>query len=191
MVPKPNIPPELAKNYKEVKVQWTEQLVAIQQQKTEKIKKETETMKAVQDENRQKEVMEIDNQRETIKAVHEANRNKEVMEIEIQKETNKALQEASRHKEVMEIHIQKDLLAKEGQTKLSEMDNEIVKLRERNVADVDNYKKTKEAEANQNLYTPDYVKLELAKNLASNTKFFFSGDQSPLGAVLAKIMGQA
>ena len=147
VIPKPNIPPELAKNYKEVKVQWTEQLVAIQQQKTEKIKKETETMKAVQDANRQKEVM--------------------------------------------EIQIQKDLLDKEGQKKLSEMDNEIVKLRDQNAADVDKYKKTKEAEANQGLYTPDYVKLEMAKNLAANTKFFFSGDQSPLGAVLARIMGQA
>jgi hypothetical protein len=147
VIPKPNIPPELAKNYKEVKVQWTEQLVAIQQQKTEKIKKETETMKAVQDANRQKEVM--------------------------------------------QIQIQNDLLSKEGQKKLSEMDNEIVKLRDQNAADVDKYKKTKEAEANQGLYTPDYVKLEMAKNLAANTKFFFSGDQSPLGAVLARIMGQA
>merc|ERR1712173_462384 len=48
-VPKPQIPPDIAKNYKEVKVQWTEQLVATQQQKTEKIKKETETIKAVAD----------------------------------------------------------------------------------------------------------------------------------------------
>jgi hypothetical protein len=40
------------------------------------------------------------------------------------------------------------------------------------------------------LYTADYVRLEMARSLSNNTKFFFSGDQSPLGAVLAKIMGQ-
>ena len=83
MIPKPEIPPDIAHNYKQVwkllpqsgewlvridhnhkhyyiigsviesdlfyhsqvKVQWTEQLVATQQQKTEQIKKETEQLK--------------------------------------------------------------------------------------------------------------------------------------------------
>merc|ERR1711936_1250974 len=58
-IPKPQIPPDIAKNYKEVKVQWTKQLVATQQQKTEKIQKDTETMKAVADANRLKEVLQI------------------------------------------------------------------------------------------------------------------------------------
>ena len=47
VVPKPDIPADIAKNYKQVKVQWTEQLVATQQQKTEKIKKETELIKVM------------------------------------------------------------------------------------------------------------------------------------------------
>ena len=146
VIPKPDIPADIARNYKAVKVQWTEQMVATQQQKTEKIKKETENMIAVLDAHRQKEVLEID--------------------------------------------IQKDILRKEGEKKLSELENEIVKLREQNEADVDNYRKTKEAEANKRLYTADYVRLEMAKSLAANTKFFFSGDQSPLGAIMAKILGQ-
>merc|ERR1719228_318826 len=50
---------DIAQNYKQVKVQWTEQLVATQQQKTEKIKKETELIKAVADAERQKAVLEI------------------------------------------------------------------------------------------------------------------------------------
>merc|ERR1711881_439106 len=58
-IPKPQIPPDIAKNYKEVKVQWTKQLVATQQQKTEKIKKETESLKAVADAERSKKVQEI------------------------------------------------------------------------------------------------------------------------------------
>ena len=39
-----------------VKVQWTKQLVAVQQQKTEEILKQTELLKALADANRQKEV---------------------------------------------------------------------------------------------------------------------------------------
>merc|ERR1740129_2530265 len=54
VIPKPEIPADIAHNYKQVKVQWTEQLVATQQQKTEQIKKETEQLKAVADANRQK-----------------------------------------------------------------------------------------------------------------------------------------
>ena len=49
VIPKPEIPNDIAHNYKQVKVQWTEQLVATQQQKTEQIKKETESIKAVLD----------------------------------------------------------------------------------------------------------------------------------------------
>ena len=45
VVAKPNIPPDIARNYKQVKVQWTEQLVATQQQTTEEIKKKTELIK--------------------------------------------------------------------------------------------------------------------------------------------------
>ena len=146
-VPKPQIPADIAKNYKEVKVQWTEQLVATQQQKTEKIKKETETIKAVLDAERQKKVLQID--------------------------------------------IQKEILRKEGEQTLSTLENEIIKDREQSKADVENYSKTKSAEANKNLYSPEYIRLEMAKSLSNNTKFFFSGDNSPLGAVLTKIMGSS
>merc|ERR1719510_1277004 len=98
-VPKPQIPADIAKNYQEVKVQWTQQLVATQQQKTEKIKKETETMKAVADAERQKQVLEID--------------------------------------------IQKEILRKNGEKELSALENQIIKDREQNKADVDNYSKSK------------------------------------------------
>jgi regulator of protease activity HflC (stomatin/prohibitin superfamily) len=59
VIPKPDIPPDIAFNYKQVKVQWTEQLVATQKQKTALIHKETEAMKAIQDAERQKEVLKI------------------------------------------------------------------------------------------------------------------------------------
>ena len=66
----------------------------------------------------------------------------------------------------------------------------IIILQNAAITDDDNYKKTQEAEANARLYTGDYVKLEMAKALSQNTKFFFSGESSPLGAVLTKIMGE-
>ena len=47
VIPKPEIPLDIAQNYKQVKVQWTEQLVATQQHKTERIKKETELIKVI------------------------------------------------------------------------------------------------------------------------------------------------
>lgn len=146
VIPKPTIPSDIARNYKQVKVQWTEQLVATQQQRTEKIKKETETLKAVAD--------------------------------------------AKRQQEVQKINIEKEIQRKNGDLALSKLENSIVKEREQNKADVDNYKKSKAAEANQRLYTKEYVQLEMARSLAENTKFYFSGETSPLGSVLAKVLGQ-
>merc|ERR1711935_722744 len=80
VVPKPDIPRDIATNYKKVKVQWTEQLVAIQQQKTEQIKKETESIKAILDAEREKDVLEIELQKELLKKQKE----KEVNNLEIQ-----------------------------------------------------------------------------------------------------------
>lgn len=143
VVPKPDIPSDISRNYQEVKVQWTKQLVATQEQKTERIKKETEQIKAVLDAERQKKVLEID--------------------------------------------IQKDLLRKEGEKNVSSLNNLMLKESKQAEADVKNYAKTKEAEANQKLYTADYVKLEMAKELSKNTKFYFSGKESALGGLLSQI----
>ena len=122
-------------------------MVAAQQQKTEKIKKETQSIKAVLD--------------------------------------------AEREKKVLEIDIQKNILKKDGEKKISATENEIVKARENSLSDVEAYKKTKQAEANKDLYSEQYVQLEMAKALSTNTKFFFSGETSVLGGLLQKIMGNA
>ena len=128
-----------------MKVQWTEQLVATQQQKTEEIKKETERMKAIADVNRTKDVLEIE--------------------------------------------LQKELLQKEADKNMSEIQNSIIKLSEENLANVEAYKKEKQAEANKNLYTQEYISLNLAKSLSQNTKMYFSGETSALGALLDKVLG--
>jgi len=144
VIPKPDIPHDIAANYKQVKVQWTEQLVAVQKLKTSRIHKETEAMRAIED--------------------------------------------AEREKEVLKINIQKDLLEKEGQKNISQLNNEILKEQEEAKANNEFYKISKQAEANKKLYTDGYVKLNLAKSLSQNTKVYFSGENSVLGKVLQQIL---
>merc|ERR1719195_1380210 len=142
VVPKPEIPADIAHNYKQVKVQWTEQLVANQTQKTEAIKKETERQNAVAD--------------------------------------------AERKKDVIEIQIQEHILQEEGKRNVSTINNEIKKAAEENDADIHKYKVQQEAAANAELYTQQYVQLNLAKSISNNTKFYFSGAQSELGSIFSK-----
>jgi len=144
VIPKPEIPPDIANNYKQVKVQWTEQLVAKQQQNTEEIKKKTELIRAIAD--------------------------------------------AERTKKVLEISIQESIMKHEGEQNVSRIANSIVKEREENLANIEKFKRQTEAEANRQLYTPEFVQLSVAKAIANNTKFYFSGDQGPLGALLTKLI---
>merc|ERR1712113_457608 len=73
VIPKPDIPNDIAANYKAVKVQWTEQLVATQQQKTETIKKETEKLRAIAGAERNKAVLEIKIQEKLLEKEGDAN----------------------------------------------------------------------------------------------------------------------
>lgn len=144
VIPKPEIPSTIAENYQQVKVQWTQQLVATQQQKTERIKKETERIKAIAD--------------------------------------------AEREKEVLQIKIEQKILDEEGKKNISLINNSIKKAAEENEANIANFKLLKEAEANEKLYTEQYVKLSLAKSLSNNTKLYFSGQGSELGGLFNKIL---
>merc|ERR1711892_1489472 len=123
VIPKPSIPDDIAHNYKQVKVQWTEQLVATQQQKTEQIK------------------------------------------------------------------IQEKIIEKEGDMNISLINNDILKAREENGANIEKYKIEKEAEANKALYTQEYVQLNMAKSMSNNTKYYFSGKESALRGLMTKIFG--
>ena len=55
-LPKPDVPPAIAANYKMVKIEWTKKLVAEQKRKTELIEKETQKLKALADAEREKDV---------------------------------------------------------------------------------------------------------------------------------------
>lgn len=143
VIPKPNIPADIASNYKQVKVQWTKQLAESQQQITETIRKETEKLKALAD--------------------------------------------AERTKAVLEINIQQQILEREGNQNISRIENQIRKEKEESIADIAKYKATKEAESNTLLYTDQYVQLEMAKSLTQNTKLYFSGQNSEIGALMGNI----
>merc|ERR1712038_1033664 len=90
VVPKPEIPSDIAHNYKQVKVQWTEQLVANQTQKTEEIRKKTELVKAVADAERQKAVLEIKVQEQILEKEGEKNVSTINNEIRREAEQNEA-----------------------------------------------------------------------------------------------------
>merc|ERR1712106_453243 len=104
----------------------------------------------------------------------------------IKKETQliKAVADAERQKAVLEITIQERIIEKEGAKNVSLINNEIKK-----EADIFKYKLEKEAEANNALYTQEYIELNLAKSLSNNTKFYFSGQKSELGGLFTKILG--
>ena len=72
--------------------------------------------------------------------------------------------------------------------KVSQINNEMKKAAEENDANIKKFKIESEAEANKKLYTPEYVQLQLAKGIANNTKFYFSGDNSALGSIFSKIL---
>ena len=80
-----------------MKVQWTEQLVATQQQKTESIKKETEQIKVCS-------FLQL---------------------LLLTKYTFQAVADANRQKAVLEIKIQERLIEKEGEKEASEINNQI------------------------------------------------------------------
>jgi len=65
---KPKIPKDIAENYRLVKLQWTQQLVEVQQQKTEMIRRESEKMKAIADATLEKDIQEIMIEKEILEA---------------------------------------------------------------------------------------------------------------------------
>ena len=78
-------------------------------------------------------------------------------------------------------------MEREGNKNISAIENQIRKEKEENIANIAKYKAEKEAESNKLLYTEQYVKLSMAKAMSQNSKIYFSGQNSELGALLDKI----
>jgi len=144
IIPKPEIPHDIAANYQKVKVEWTEKLVAEKEQEKIQVRKETEEIKAIAD--------------------------------------------ANREKEVKKIEIEKQILQKEAEKNISMIENERYRLAEENKANVLKYMKEKEAEGNKLVFTDEYMKIHMAKVFSNNTKLYFSGDNTPFGAIFNKLI---
>jgi len=169
VVPKPNIPADIASNYKEVKVKWTEQLVATQEQATQEILKATEEMIAIADANRERNVTLIEKDTELQQKVADAQRQAEILALEVEMSITESL----------------------GLKNVTEINAEIAEIERTAEADLVLYEMQELAKANLLLFTDEYVQLELAKSMATNTKFFFSGDDSVVGSMLGGFFGGA
>merc|ERR1712241_81801 len=144
IIPKPEIPKDIAANYQKVKVEWTEKLVAEKEQEKIQVRKETEELKAIADANRLKAVKKID--------------------------------------------IEKQILQKEAEKNISAIENVRYRLEEENKADVLKYKKEKEAEGNKLVFTDEYLKIHMSQVFSNNSKLYFSGDDTPFGAIFNKLI---
>ena len=162
IIPKPEIPKDIAANYQKVKVEWTEKLVAEKEQEKIQVRKETEELKAIADANRLKAVKKIDIEKQIL-----------------QKEAEK---------NIWKIDIEKQILQKEAEKNISAIENERYRLEEENKANVLKYKKEKEAEGNKLVFTDEYLKIHMSQVFSNNSKLYFSGDNTPFGAIFNKLI---
>jgi hypothetical protein len=110
----------------------------------------------------------------------------------ILKQTEKlmAVADAERQKEVDLIHIAKRIQEEDGLRNISSIRNDIEIDRTKNEADAKFYVVQREAEANRQLLTDQYIRLNVAKSIANNTKMYFSGTDGLVGSFLANVLGK-
>ena len=100
-----------------------------------------------------------------------------------------AISDAEIRKAVSAIETEKAMLQKSGDKSISNLNDVIVRAREENLGQIVKYRKEKEAEANKLLFAnPAYLDLMTSKAMASESKVYFSGKESVLGALLQDIM---
>ena len=109
---------------------------------------------------------------------------------QILKETEKlkAVADADRSKAVQSIETAKQIDIEEGLKNISRIHDQSMADHHKIMADVSSYVDNSKAESNQKLLTDNYIKLQLARSIANNTKMFFSGENSALGAVLSQLL---
>ena len=79
---------------------------------------------------------------------------------------------------VEKVQLEQQLLQKENQQQISEIENKMHSDKERAQADAELYRALKEAEANKIRLTPEFLQLEAVRALANNTKVFW-GEKLP------------
>lgn len=101
-----------------------------------------------------------------------------VVEKEAETEAHRARIHAEKLKTVRVIEIEKEIMEREGQQKISSINDAIFLSAEKAKADAAYYRFAKEAESNAVRLTPAFLEYEKVRALANNTKIFF-GEKIP------------
>lgn len=186
---KPIVPPEVQINYKRIVELQTEHLKAKTQQLNE--------MQTIQIEN-EKALSRVNADRELAMARVKTEQEKKMQEIEADKYHQLNQTEATKQKEIAritaeqlrlladlekEISINKKTIEKviehtTGLIQAQKLENEHHHLKKIAIIDIEHYRNMKYAEYMNNLVSPGYVAIEIARSLANNTKIYY-GDKLP------------
>lgn len=101
-----------------------------------------------------------------------------VVEKEAQTESMRATIEAQKTADVSRINMEKEIAEQKAKQEIFALENEMHLARERSLADAEFYKHSKEAEANEKRFTPEFLEYQHILSLSNNTKVYF-GEKIP------------
>ena len=99
-----------------------------------------------------------------------------VVEKEFETEKIKAVMEAEKWAQVAEIKYQQNVMEKELEKRISQIEDDAFLARERAKADAEFYTAQRASEANRMKLTPEYLELMKFKNIAANSKIYFGNE---------------
>ncbi|KAJ3445475.1 erlin (er lipid raft associated protein) [Anaeramoeba flamelloides] len=105
-----------------------------------------------------------------------AEQHQKVVQKEAETERYKATIEAQKVSEVSTIKMKMLVSQKESESEIAKIEDEIKFARDKSEADSEYYTKKKIAEGNNQLLTPEYLKLMLIENLAKTTKVYYGSE---------------
>jgi len=96
-----------------------------------------------------------------------------VVEKEAETERKKAVIEAEKMAQVAKIHYSQQIMEKESQKTISELEDQSHLAREKARADADFYSKQRQAEGHMLLLTKEYLELKRIEAIATNNKIYY------------------
>jgi len=96
-----------------------------------------------------------------------------VIEKEAETDRKKATIEALKVAEVAKIKMEQEIMEKESQKKMSEIEDQTHLHHQQALADAEFYKAMKQSETNKATLTTEFLQLELIRSIANNTKIYF------------------
>jgi len=102
-----------------------------------------------------------------------ATQSQKVKEKESETEKMRATIEAEKHLTVSRISMEQQIMEKESQKKMKQLEDEALFFHEKVLADADFYRVQKVAEANRLLFTQEYIQLASIQSISNTTKVYF------------------